>query len=147
MKAVSLAGLRISTGLLILIWGLIRVGAPDMGAHVSEKYYSGIGSAESIQMVWGGSFLVLGTLSILGLFRRYTLTLQAVILVTGALSIWKYLVDPLGLYLLTRETSQVLFFPSLGIAFASLTLVAFREEDRFALDAWLERRRSSLIQD
>lgn len=147
MKAVSLAGLRISTGLLILIWGLIRVGAPDMGAHVSEKYYAGIGSAESIQMVWGGSFLVLGTLSILGLFRRYTLTLQAVILVTGALSIWKYLVDPLGLYLLTRETSQVLFFPSLGIAFASLTLVAFREEDRFALDAWLERRRSSLIQD
>lgn len=147
MKAFSLAGLRISTGLLILVWGLIRVGAPEMGAHVSEKYYAGIGSSETIQMVWGGSFLLLGTLSILGLFRRHTLTLQAIILVTGALSIWKYLLDPLGLYLLTRETSQVLFFPSLGIAFASLVLIAFREDDRYALDSWLERRRSSKIQD
>ena len=147
MKAISLAGLRISTGLLILVWGLIRVGAPEMGSHVSEKYYAGIGSSETIQMVWGGSFLLLGTLSILGLFRRHTLTLQAIILVTGALSIWKYLLDPLGLYLLTRETSQVLFFPSLGIAFASLVLIAFREDDRFAVDSWLERRRSSKIQD
>lgn len=142
MKSVTLAGLRVSTGLLLVVWGLIRVGAPSVGAHVSEKYYSGLGAAHTVQVAWGIALLILGSLVTLGLFRRYTLPAQAVILVTGALAIWQYLLDPLGLYLLTRETSQVLFFPSLGIAFAALVLVAFRDEDHFTLDNLIGRRAS-----
>lgn len=134
MKSLAIAGLRISLGLLLIVWGLIRVGAPDMGAHVSEKYYAGLGAAQSVQIAWGVALLILGGLVVLGMFRRYTLPTQAVVLVTGALAIWKYLLDPLGMYLLTRETSQVLFFPSLGIAFAALVLVAFRDEDRYCMD-------------
>lgn len=38
MKQFALAGLRIATALLLVVWGLIRIGAPEMGAHVSEKY-------------------------------------------------------------------------------------------------------------
>lgn len=140
MKSMSLAGLRISTGLLLIIWGLIRVGAPKMGAHVSEKYYAGLGAAHGVQIAWGCALLLLGILVVLGLFRRYTLPAQAVILITGALAIWKYLLDPLGLYLLTSETAQVLFSPSLGIAFATLVLIAFRDEDHFALDNLIRRK-------
>ena len=147
MKAMSLLGLRISTGLLLIIWGLIRVGAPGTGAHVSDKYYAGLGSAHGIQVAWGVALLVLGGLVVLGLFRRYTLPVQAVVLVTGALAIWKYLLDPLGLYLLTRETSQVLFFPSLGIAFAALVLVAFRDDDHFCLDRLIDRSKLAETQD
>lgn len=141
MKSASIAGLRISTGLLMVVWGLIRVGAPDMGAHVSDKYYAGLGSTHSIQVIWGSALLILGCFVVLGLFRRYVLPAQAVVLVTGALAIWKYLIDPLGLYLLTRDTSQVLFFPSLALAFAALVLVALRDEDTFALDHFIKRRK------
>ncbi len=142
MKQFALTGLRVATALLLVVWGLIRVTAPEKGAGVSAKYYSGLGSAEAIQVAWGAALLIIGILVIIGLFRRFALVAQAVVLVFGALTIWKYLLDPLGLYLLTSETSNVLFFPSLALAFASLLLVAMREEDRWSLDSWLEARRA-----
>src|ERR671910_422234 len=46
----------------------------------------------------------------------------------------RYLLDPMGLYLLERETSQILFFPSITVAAASLVLLAFRETDCWSLD-------------
>jgi uncharacterized membrane protein YphA (DoxX/SURF4 family) len=134
MKSVSLLLLRISTGLLLIIWGVVRLGAPDIGQHVSEKYYSGIGNAIAIQTIWGVALLIIGILCVAGLWRRYSYAAQAVVLVTGALAIWKYLLDPLGLYLLTRETSQILFFPSLGMAAATIVLIAFRDDDALSLD-------------
>ena len=140
MKAISLLLLRVATGLLLLIWGIVRLGAPEMGAHVSNKYYGGLGQATAIQMIWGSALVVVGLLCIAGLWRRFSYVAQAIILVTGALSIWKYLLDPLGLYLLTRETSQILFFPSLGMAAATLVLLAFRDEDTLSLDAKFARR-------
>lgn len=135
MKAISLLMLRVATGLLLLIWGIVRLGAPEMGALVSNKYYGGLGQAATIQVIWGVALVVVGLLCIAGLWRRFSYVAQAVILVTGALSIWKYLLDPLGLYLLTSETSQILFFPSLGMAAATLVLLAFRDEDTLSLDA------------
>ena len=135
MKAISLLLLRVATGLLLLVWGIVRLGAPEMGAHVSNKYYGGLGQAATIQMLWGAALVVVGLLCIAGLWRRFSYVAQAIILVTGALSIWKYLLDPLGLYLLTRQSSQFLFFPSLGMAAATLVLLAFRDEDTLSLDA------------
>lgn len=140
MKAITLLLLRISTGLLLLVWGIVRVGAPEVGAHVSSKYYAGLGQAATIQLIWGAALIVIGVLCIAGLWRRYSYIAQAVVLVTGALSIWKYLLDPLGLYLLTRETSQILFFPSLGMAAATLVLLAFRDDDTLSLDVKFARR-------
>lgn len=134
MKSVSLLFLRISTGLLLIIWGVVRLGAPDIGKHVSEKYYSGIGNAIAVQTIWGVALLIIGILCVAGLWRRYSYVAQSVVLVTGALAIWKYLLDPLGLYLLTRETSQILFFPSLGMAAATIVLIAFRDDDTISLD-------------
>ncbi len=139
MKAITLLLLRISTGLLLLLWGAVRLGSPEMGALVSNKYYGGLGQAAIVQTVWGVALVIVGLLCIAGLWRRYSYVAQAVILVAGALSIWKYLLDPLGMYLLTRETSQILFFPSLGIAAATLVLLAFRDEDTLSLDAKFAR--------
>jgi putative oxidoreductase len=139
MKAWSLLLMRVSTGLLCMIWGLIRVGDPAIGAQVNGKYYGGILSGAATQYIWGGFLLLVGLLTILGLLRRYVYPAQAAILCMGALAIWKYLIDPLGLWLLDRESAQVLFFPSLGIAAATLVLIAFREDDRIALDTRLNR--------
>lgn len=140
MKAISLLLLRLGTGLLLVIWGLVRLAKPDIGAHVSDKYYAGLGAAHTVQLIWGGVLLMVGILVVLGLLRRYAYPAQALILVTGALSIWKYLLDPLGIWLLDRDSSQILFFPSLAVAAATLVLIAFRDEDTIALDVKLSGR-------
>jgi putative oxidoreductase len=139
-KAASLLFLRVSTGLLCVIWGLVRIAEPKAGVGVNTKYYGGLLADVSWQMPWGVFMLIVGLLTILGLFRKYVYPLQAAILCVGALAIWKYLLDPLGLYLLDRETSQILFFPSLGIAAATLVLLAFKGDDAFALDNKLGRK-------
>lgn len=133
MKAVSLALLRISTGLLLVLWGLIRVFG-GAGPRLSTKYYGGLLQGELVQLGIGWAEIALGALVVLGLFRRVTLWAQAAVLIFGALAIWKYLLDPLGLYLLDAESRQVLFFPSLAMAAVSLVLIAFRSQDSIALD-------------
>ncbi len=145
MKAVLLLALRATTGALLIVWGAIKAFSPDMAVHVSDKYYSGVLSASALQTPMGWAQIALGILVVLGLFRRIVYPLQAAVLVVGALAIWKYLVDPLGLYLLSEETRQVLFFPSSTVAVATLILLAFKEHDHLALDqALFGRRRSSI---
>ncbi len=134
MKAYSLLFLRISTGLLLLVWGVIRFASPATGPGLAKKYYGGFASAEWIQTGWGALLCVVGLLVVLGLFRRIAYPSQALILVSGAVAIWKYLVDPLGLWLLDEGSRQVLFFPSLCLAASTLVLIAFREFDTIALD-------------
>ena len=134
MKAASLLFLRISTGMLIIIWGLIKVAEPTVAMGVANKYYAGVGAMGALQMPWGLFQVAIGLLVILGLFRRIVYPLQAAILCLGALAIWRYLLDPFGMYLLSREDSQILFFPSLCLAAATLVVWAFRDEDRLALD-------------
>ncbi len=140
MKSTLLLALRVSTGALLIIWGLIKAKAPEAAIGVSDKYYSGLLSAEALQGPLGWGQALLGVLVILGVLRAVTYPLQAAVLVIGAAAIWKYLVDPLGLYLLNEETRQVLFFPSTTVAVASLILLAFRSDDRLALDRILFRR-------
>lgn len=140
MKSLILLALRASTGALLIIWGLIKMAAPDAAVHVSDKYYGGVISAAALQTPLGAAQIGLGVLVILGLFRRVIYPAQALVLVAGALAIWKYLIDPLGLYLLNEETRQVLFFPSTTVAIASLILLVFKDDDTLALDRVLFRR-------
>lgn len=137
MKAWTLLFLRFGTGMLLVLWGIVRLTAPEAGAKVSAKYYGGLGASELFQTGWGAALVVVGTLCILGLWRRYSYIAQAVVLVTGALSIWRYLIDPFGNYLL--EEGQLLFFPSVATAAATLVLIAFRTDDRLALDSLFKR--------
>ncbi|MFN0025445.1 MAG: hypothetical protein ACKVS5_16255 [Parvularculaceae bacterium] len=139
MKSFLLLALRASTGALLIIWGLIKTQAPDAAIGVSNKYYAGLLSAEALQTPLGWAQAGLGALVILGLFRRIVYPLQAIVLFVGAAAIWKYLADPLGLYLLDAESRQVLFFPSTTVAVAALILLAFRTDDRAALDRLIFR--------
>lgn len=137
MKAASLLFLRVSTALLIVIWGVMKIVAPENSVGVSNKYYGGLVSADMLQLPWGLFQVGVALMVILGLCRRIVYPLQAAILCLGAAVIWKYLLDPYGLYLLTEETRNILFFPSLGIAAATLVTWAFIDEDRYTLDVKL----------
>ena len=133
-KAASLLLLRIGTGMLLILWGALRVISPAAGPGLATKYYGGFLDLQSLQIGFGAAEVIIGLLVVVGLFRRISYALQALILIPGALILWRYLLDPLGLYLLDKESSQILFFPSITIAAATLVLLAFRDEDRWSLD-------------
>jgi uncharacterized membrane protein YphA (DoxX/SURF4 family) len=140
-RAASLLLLRVGTGLLLVLWGGLRVIEPKAGPGLAEKYYSGFMNLPAVQIGFGAAEIAVGLLVVLGLFRRVAYPLQALVLVPGALMLWRYLLDPLGLYLLDEETSQILFFPSITVAAATLVLLAFRDDDRWSLDARLQAGR------
>ena len=139
MKAALLLALRTTTGLLLVIWGSVRAFSPETSMHISDKYYSGTLSFDSLQMPLGIAQMALGVLVVLGLFRIVVYPLQALVLVVSSLAIWKYLVDPLGLYLLTEETRSLLFFPSTTVAVATLIILAFKEYGSLTLDRVFKR--------
>ncbi len=140
LTQLALLIMRIGTGMLLVIWGLVRVLA-GRGEALANKYYGGAGANETFQLVFGGAEVVLGLLVVLGLFRRYTLIGSAVILVGGALPIWKHFLDPFGMYLFASpDDANILFFPSLTVAGAALALIALRELDTLALDRVFSRR-------
>ncbi len=141
-KAASLLLLRIGTGLLLVLWGGLRVMSPAAGPGLATKYYGGFLDLQGLQITFGVAEVIIGLLVVVGLFRRISYLLQALILVPGALVLWRYLLDPMGLYLLDKESSQILFFPSITIAAASLVLLAFRDEDRWSLDYKLMARKT-----
>ncbi len=140
LKPWSLLLLRAGTGLLLILWGALRVIQPAAGPGLADKYYAGMLGLQWIQVAYGLAEVLIGTMVLLGLFRRWAYPLQALILVPGALMLWRYLLDPMGMWLLSREDSQILFFPSIAIAAATLALMAFREFDHFSLDTILKRR-------
>lgn len=140
MKSALLLALRSSLGLLLVIWGIVKIIASDRATAVSDGFYGGLLSLGSLIPILGVAQVVLGLLVIVGLFRTVTYTVQAIMLVSGAIAIWKYIADPFGMYLLTQEQSQILFFPSFALAVASLVIIAFKSDDKFALDTVLARR-------
>lgn len=142
MRPASLLILRIGTGLLLVVWGMLRVVSPAAGPGLSQKYYGGMFDLPAVQIGFGAAEVALGLLVVLGLFRRFAYLAQAVILIPGTLLLWRYLLDPLGLYLLDKESSQILFFPSITVAGATLVLLAFRDDDRWSLDARLAATKS-----
>jgi hypothetical protein len=94
-----------------------------------------------IQAAFGWGEIALGALVILGLFRIIVYPLQALMLVGGALAIWKHILDPLSLYLFAGEAkANILFFPSTTVAVATLMLLAFKSDDRLAMDEVLARK-------
>ncbi|MEE4350431.1 MAG: hypothetical protein V2J26_09400 [Pacificimonas sp.] len=142
MKALSLVFLRASTGLLLVVWGSMKLMNPEAGPSLSERYYGGLLSDAGIQTALAGAEVALGALVVLGLLRVVAYPVQALVLGFGALAIWRHLLDPLGLYLWAEGTDpNLLFFPSTTVFAASLVILAFREHDTITLDRVIGNRR------
>lgn len=139
MKAITLLYLRVATGSLLVLWGLIKTMAPSSAIHVSDKFYYGLLSAHAVQVPLGVAEIALGLLVIVGLARRIALPIQTLVLGIGLIAIWKYVLDPFGLYLVSPDAREPLFFPSLIVFGASCVLIAFREFDRYAFDRVIAR--------
>lgn len=137
MKAISLLLLRLSTGIYLILWGTVKLGSKGMAVSVSDKYYNGLISGDFINYALGGFEVLIGLLVVLGLFRSISYFGQLGFYLVGALAIITSLVDPFGVYL--ASSAKLTFFPSWTLLFASLVLIAFKDEDTITLDSKLAK--------
>lgn len=142
LAKIALVTMRIGTGMLLVLWGGVRLLKDGMGPNLANKYYGGVGADSTLQLAFAGFEVALGVLVVLGLLRRFTLPLSAIILVGGALPIWRHFLDPYGIYLFdSPDQANLLFFPSLTVAGAALALIALRDMDTLALDRVIGKKR------
>jgi uncharacterized membrane protein YphA (DoxX/SURF4 family) len=131
--------LRVSLGILMLLWGADKLVNEQHGLLVSQAFYFGLFSSASLLKALGVIQIALGLLVVLGAARRIAYPALAVVTGITLVGVWRSIVDPWGWYL---EGGNVLFFPSLIIFAAALVLAAHRAEDALSLDAKREHRRS-----
>lgn len=135
LAKIALLIMRIGTGMLLVLWGGVRLLSDGMGTNLANKYYGGVGADGTLQLVYAGIEVTLGVLVVLGILRRFTLVGSAIILVGGVIPIWRHFLDPYGQYLFASpDEANLLFFPSLTVAGAALALIALRDMDTLALD-------------
>jgi len=133
MKAISLLLLRLSTGIYLMLWGFMKLGAKERAVGVSDRYYDGLLSGDFVNYAVGAGEMIIGLLVVLGLFRSIAYMGQLAFYFVGAAAIIESLLDPYGLYL--ADAARLTFFPSWTLLFASLVLIAFKSDDTKSLDA------------
>ena len=134
MKRWGLFLLRLTTGWLLVLWGIDKFQNVAHGQAVAETFYFGIGTQAVVQQIFGGIEILLGALVMLGLQRRRVYPVMLVVLAFTAIGVWKSIIDPWGWFL---DGSNVLFYPSAIIAAGALLLWGTIDEDGMALDAKL----------
>ena len=126
--------MRITTGWLLVMWGLDKLFNVEHGQAVAQTFYLGIGTQAAVLNVLGVLQIILGGLVVLGLWRRRAYPVAFVVLLITAIGVWKSIIDPWGWFL---DGSQVLFYPSAIIAAGALLLWGTIDEDEMTLDAKL----------
>ncbi|WP_419857680.1 DoxX family membrane protein [Candidatus Palauibacter irciniicola] len=132
MKRWGLLLLRVSTGWLLVMWGLDKFVNVEHGQRVAESFYLGIGSQAVVQNVFGGLEIALGLFVVLGLLRKWAYPAAFVVLLITALAVWRSILDPWGWVL---EGSQVLFYPSIIVLAGAMVLWGTMDQDELTVDA------------
>lgn len=134
MRALSLLFLRLSTGMILVLWGLVRVGSVETAQKLSDKYYWGLLNGDLLHTTFGVIEVAFGVLVMLGVWRKIIYPLQAIVYGVGLLAVFQYILDPFALYLVVGAKSSILFFPSTTLFFATLVMLAFKDDDLLSVD-------------
>lgn len=141
-QGAGLLALRISLAGLLYWWGLVKALNTGVGQRVSDKYYGGMFTEDTLLIGFGWVQIATAILLAVGLFRLPLLWLQFAINLFVAASVWQSIVDPFWLWLPGEkpDTVNALFVPSAAVAAACWVLIASRGQDTFALDRVFARR-------
>lgn len=131
MKTWTLCLLRVSLGWLLVIWGADKVFNVEHGMAVANKFYFGFLAAENALRVAGVLQMLVGLAVVVGFARRWVYPIQVLLNSASLFAVMQSVLDPWSWLF---EGSNPLFYPSLIIFAASLLLIAYLDEDRFALD-------------
>lgn len=137
-RRIALLLLRVTMGFLLVWWGLSRAIMAGLGATISQTFYHGLFNPTLLQRGFGVLELLLGVAVVLGLWRRVTLPILAVLTFFTAAMVWYAIVDPFKLWLPPHSDFPFtqLFYPSAIIFAGAIVLIAFRQDDRIAADVW-----------
>lgn len=143
VRQLTLLLLRVSVGMLAVWWGLSKILMDGFGSTISDTFYDGTFSYAWLQIGFGGLQTLLGGLVILGLFREIAYLAQLIVHGFTAAAVWYAIVDPFGWWLeLERPFPHTqLFYPSAIVVAACLLLIAFRNQEAWALDRLFGRHR------
>lgn len=132
MKRIGLCALRVTTGWLLVMWGVDKIVDVEHGLRVTEAFYGGVfGGSALLHHVLGGLQALLGALVVLGLWRRRTYPVMFLVLAGTAVGVWKSVLDPWGWFL---DGANVLFYPSAIVLAGAAVLWGTIDEDTLALD-------------
>lgn len=131
MNAIPLLLLRVSLGWLMVVWGVDKLTNPAHGQAVAESFYLGIGSGGTFLTVAGGLQVLVGLLTVVGLFRRATWPVLALVNGITLVAVWKSIVDPWGFFL---DGGSLVFYSSAVIFAGILVGWSAIEDDSLALD-------------
>jgi len=123
----TLLALRVSLGLLMVVWGADKLANPAHGIAVADHFYAGLLGAPALMPILGVLQIALGLLVAAGVLRRVAYPALALVTGTTLAGVWRSVLDPWGWWL---EGTNALFFPSLIIFAGALVLLAFRDDGR-----------------
>lgn len=98
---------------------------------VANTFYFGLLAAESTLQVAGVLQMLVGLAVVLGYARRWAYPVQLLLNGASLLAVMQSVIDP---WSWVFAGGNALFYPSLIIFAGSLLLIAYRDEDRLALD-------------
>jgi hypothetical protein len=121
--AISLLLLRLSLGLVMMVWAFDKILNPGHGAAVFESFYGLSGIGESLIPMIGIAQALLVVAFLLGVARTWTY--GAVLLMHGVTTLvsWSAYLQPL---------KNILFFAAWPMLAGLIALFLLRHEDRIA---------------
>ena len=121
--AISLLLLRLSLGLVMMVWAFDKILNPEHGGAVLESFYGLSGVGEQVIRIIGlvQCLIVLGFL--LGVAKTWTYGAVLLMHAITTLVSWSAYLDPL---------KNILFFSAWPMLAALVTLFLLRREDRIA---------------
>ncbi len=121
--AISLLLLRLSLGLVMMVWAFDKILNPEHGAGVLDAFYGVSGVGEQVIAVMGivQGVIVLGFL--LGVAKTWTYGAVLLMHSVTTLVSWKAYLEPL---------ENILFFSAWPMLAGLVTLFLLRSEDRIA---------------
>jgi putative oxidoreductase len=121
--ALCLLLLRISVGLVMMVWAFDKILNPSHGAAVFESFYGLEGVGESVVRGIGFAQAIIVLAFLLGVARKWTY--GAVLLMHGITTLvsWSAYLQPL---------ENILFFAAWPMLAALVTLFLLRNHDRMA---------------
>lgn len=136
LRQLALTALRVTTGFLLIWWGLNKIVSTGLSKTISDTFYGGAFSQAGLLIAFGVLQTAIGGLVVLGLWRRLAYVAQLVINGFTAVAVWYAILDPFGWYITFDRgfAFTQLFYPSAIILAASFLLIAFHDQDRWVLD-------------
>ena len=146
MKAFVLFFVRLVTGLTLVAYSASKVLDTPAAIDVSDKLYMGYASTPVAQHGLAALGAVLGIFVILGFLRGFSYGVQFVVFLAGAAALTRVSVV-LPLDLESGVASAIVLLPSFALIALSLVLLEWLDDDFFALDRFIDWRKSDLAQD